>query len=185
MQQPVYINFYSPINDASTNKLMENLAQIVVQLKPIAIHFLFASPGGSVDAGVALYNFLRALPVPISMHNTGAIDSIANVIFHAAEERFAAPHASFLFHGVTWGINQPTNLNHSQIRELESQVTASENKIASILSGRCKLDDAEIRNLFLNGETKDTSFALDKGIIQSILEPKIPAGAQFFSINCT
>jgi len=70
------------------------------QPKPDVLYFLFSSNGGSVNAGIALYNFLRALPVEIIMHNTGSIDSIATVIFLAADKRYAALHSTFLFHGV-------------------------------------------------------------------------------------
>jgi chaperonin GroEL len=49
-----------------------------------------------------------------------------------------------------------------------------EGKIANILIGRCGLTLPEIQNLFLNGETKHTAFALDKGIIQEVGQPLIP-----------
>ena len=145
----------------------------------------FASAGGSVEGGVAMYNYLRALPVKIVMHNNGSIDSIANVIFHAADERKAAPHTTFLFHGVAMTLGTNPTLNRSQIQELLSQISALEGKIANILIGRCGLTLPEIQNLFLNGETKHTAFALDKGIIQEVGQPLIPKDAKFYSLNFT
>jgi ATP-dependent protease ClpP protease subunit len=56
------------------------------------------------------------------MHNTGAIDSIATVIFHAADERYAAPHASFLFHGITWNFDQGQTLYRNEIEEIRSVI---------------------------------------------------------------
>ncbi len=50
-------------------------------------YFLISSPGGSVNDGIVLYNFIKALPAKIIMHNIGVIDSIATVIFLAANER--------------------------------------------------------------------------------------------------
>jgi ATP-dependent Clp protease, protease subunit len=91
------VNFFSQINDVTANKFMAACAEIIRVDNPQCIHFLFASPGGNVDAGIAVYNYLRALPIKIIMHNTGAIDSIANVIFHAADERYANSHSTFLF----------------------------------------------------------------------------------------
>src|SRR5947207_3216984 len=93
----VYINFFSKIDDNIATKFMTACTEIIKVEKPDCLYFLFASPGGSVDAGVAIYNYLRSLPVKLIMHNNGAIDSIANVIFHAADERKATPHATFLF----------------------------------------------------------------------------------------
>jgi ATP-dependent protease ClpP protease subunit len=134
----VYVNFFSQINDVSANKFMAACAEIIRVDKPQRLHFLFASAGGSVDAGIAIYNYLRALPVEIIMHNTGAIDSIANVIFHAADERHATPHSTFLFHGVAMNLEKST-LNRFQLQELLSQLSALETKIADILVGRCQL----------------------------------------------
>jgi ATP-dependent protease ClpP protease subunit len=136
--KPVYINFYGQITEASATKFMTAIAEVIKIDNPDCLYFLFSSPGGDVNAGVAIYNYLRALPVPkLVMHNTSSIDSVANVIFHAADERFAAPHSTFHFHGV--GLNLTGNnpsLNNSQIQELESQIAALETKIANILSSR-------------------------------------------------
>ena len=59
-------------------------------------YILFSSPGGNVSNGITIYNFLRALPVRMIIHNIGIVDSIANVIFLGIDERYAVPHSSFL-----------------------------------------------------------------------------------------
>lgn len=183
MSDTVYVNFHSAINEAVVNKLMAAIVEIWAKEKPKAFYFLFSSGGGAVDAGVVLYNFLRALPCKVIMHNTGSIDSIATVIFHAADERYAAPHASFLFHGVTWTFAQTQTIYRNQIDEVRSVVVEAENKIAKLVSSRCLLKEEEIRNLFLQGDTKNTAFAVEKGIIQDIREPKVPADAKFVSFT--
>jgi ATP-dependent protease ClpP protease subunit len=184
-KKPVYINFAGQINEAVAQKFMTAVTEIMRIDGPDCLYFLFSSPGGDVNAGVAIYTFLRSLPVPrLVMHNTATIDSVANVIFHAADERYAAPHSTFHFHGV--GINLPganPSLNHSQIRELQSQVAALETKIASILSSRCQLTIADLQNLFLHGQSVDTAFALQKGVIQAVNQPQIPPNTKFYSLN--
>lgn len=179
----VYVNFYSKIDDTTANKFMAACAEIIKLENPTCLYFLFASPGGNVDSGVVIYNYLRSLPVKMVMHNSGAIDSIGNVIFIAADERHAVPHSTFLFHGVAMNLEK-ANLNRSQIQELLSQLKALEDKIAKILSERCpQLTMSEIQALFLNGETKDTDFATAKGIVQSVSQPAIPKDAKFYSLN--
>ena len=115
-QPTVYVNFTGQITQAVASKFMAACAEIMARDNPSCLYFLFSSPGGDVNSGVAIYNYLRALPVSrMVMHNTGSIDSVANVIFHAADERLAAPHTTFHFHGVS--LNLPgTNpsLNHSR-----------------------------------------------------------------------
>jgi ATP-dependent Clp protease protease subunit len=144
---------------------------------------LFSSNGGSVFAGITLYNFLRALPVEIVMHNIGSIDSIATVIFMAGDKRYAAKHSTFLFHGITMGFNQPTSLDKGKMKELLSGLEKDENKIAGIISDRSGLSEKEIRKLFLQGEAKDLAFALEKGIIQEVRDAAIPNNSAVISLN--
>jgi len=180
-----YINFTGKINEDISNKFMAACAAVIATDHPDCLYFLFSSPGGDVNAGVAIYNYLRALPVArLVMHNTGSIDSVANVIFHAADERFAAPHSTFHFHGVAMNLTGSNpNLNHSQIRELQSQIEALETKIANILASRCQLTIPDLQNLFLHGKSVDTAFALQKGVIQSVSQPQIPPNTKFYSLS--
>lgn len=141
------------------------------------LYFLIASPGGHVDAGISLYNFLQSLPVKIIMHNIGSIDSIANVIFMAGEERIASPHSTFLFHGVKMEFNGQVLLSLPQINELRDRVKKNHATIAGIISENSKMSVDEIEKLFMEGETKDVTFATDKGIITKIELPQIPKDA--------
>jgi ATP-dependent protease ClpP protease subunit len=183
MPKTYYINFYGGINPQAVQRVMSVCSDLIAKEKPDTLYFMFSSPGGNVDAGVVLYNFLRSLPVKIVMHNTGAIDSVATVIFHAADDRRAAPAATFLFHGVTWSFGTNAAINRTQLEEVKSSLIEAENKIAKILPSRCKLSEADVRKLFAQGETKDVTFATDKGIIQVVSEPRIPANEPFITLN--
>ena len=65
-------------------------------------YFFLSTPGGDVMSGLTIYNFLRALPVPITMHNIGNVNSIGNAIFVSADanHRLACAHSTFMFHEV-------------------------------------------------------------------------------------
>ncbi len=88
------------------------------------------------------------------MHNSCSVDSVATAIFHAADERYAVPHASFLFHGITWTFGNGQTVYRSQVEEVRSILIDAENKIANIVSDQCDLTEEEIRALFLHGESK-------------------------------
>jgi len=179
----IYVNYFDGIDEAKTKALMGIITDIVAKQKPNTIYFLFSSGGGSVNAGIALYNFLRALPVEIVMHNVGSIDSIANVIFLAASRRYAATHSSFLFHGITWNFGNGASLTFNQLTENLSVFKREEDKIASIVAGRTAMTEAEIRDLFRQGESKDLQFAVDKGVIHEIRDPAIPKDAPIITVN--
>ena len=178
-----YVSFIDGIDNAKVQQIMTICSNILDQYNPLNIYFMISSGGGDVDAGIALYNFLKALPVQIVMHNIGTIDSIANVVFLAGDERYASSHTSFLFHGVTWGFGAGASLNLNQIREVESRLKISQNKIAGIICRNTSITNSQITRLFKQGKTEGVSFALDKGIISEERDAQIPIGAPSASIN--
>lgn len=178
-----YINYVDEITTPKVKQLLMLCSQICTQEQPDEIYFLFSSPGGEVNAGLALYNFLKALPCRITMHNIGAIDSIATVIFMAGDQRHAAPGTSFLFHGVTTMFHNGAALAHANLLEILSNLQQDEAKIAAVLSANSTLTVEELTNLFRQGESKDLTFAIEKGLIHTISNPSIPADAKMVSCN--
>lgn len=186
MNQPtktVYVNFYDSINDAKVKAIMTIFTDIIAKHNPDTIYCLFSSGGGLVDPGIVLYNFLRALPVELIMHNTGSIASIANVVFLAANKRFVAKNSSFLFHGANWAINEKASMTRSQLAETLSSVTSAEAKIAGVITERTELTAEEVTALFSQGATIDTSFALERKIATDMKDPLIPKDAIFVTIS--
>jgi ATP-dependent protease ClpP protease subunit len=158
-------------------------ADILAQHQPRQLYFLFSSTGGSVDAGVALYNYLRSLPVSLIMHNTGSVDSIANVVFLSADTRLAKPHSSFLLHGITWGFGQGANLSWSALQETVSRFKTDEARMSGIIAARTSISVDELKTLYNQGDCKDLAFAKDKGLVQEIREAKVPPGAPLIACN--
>lgn len=186
MAQPkkvIYVNYYDAINEIKVKAIMAALSDIITREKPDTIYCLFSSSGGQVEPGIALHNFIRALPVEIIMHNTGSIDSIANVVFLAADIRYASVHSSFLFHGINWNFEAKTSLNKTQLKEILSNFDSSESKIAGIITERTKLTPEDVQTLFNQGESVNSDFALSKGIVSAVKNPAVPKDAMLLSFN--
>ena len=183
MTQTVYVSYYDVINDQKTKALMALCANLIAQHNPERVYFLFSSTGGSVDAGVALFNYLRALAVPLVMHNTGSIDSIANVVFLAADERCANPNASFLLHGITWGFPQGANLSWAALQETVGRFRADEARMSGIITARTTIPLEELNLFYRQGDSVGLPFAKEKGLVRDIREAKVPAGAPLISCN--
>ncbi len=179
----VYIVYHDAIDDKKVRGLMGICADIIAKMHPRKLYFLFSSNGGSVDAGVTLYNYLRSIPVEVVMHNMGCVDSVATIIFAAGHRRIASKHCTFLFHGVAMPINQGAMLNENQLKEILSRLKKDAGKIEGILKERTKLTAGEILNLFVQGESKDPAFAVEKGIVDEIAEPSIPQDAPVITVN--
>jgi ATP-dependent protease ClpP protease subunit len=146
-------------------------------------YFLFSTPGGNVMSGLTFYNFLRAIPATVTMHNTGNVDSIGNAIFVAAdfENRFGCAHSTFMFHGVGMDI-QNARYEEKSARELVHSILADQKRMADILVSRTGLSPNQARQLFREARTKDATQARSARLIADIRDVKLPSGADIISL---
>jgi len=174
---PFYLSYSAEVNPTTTEGLLDACAKIVAQ-GHTEIYLMLSTPGGSVMNGMNVYNVLRGLPVKLTTHNVGNVDSIGNVIFLAGEERVASPNATFMFHGVGFDITSQMRMEEKNARELLQGIQADHARMAAIIEQRATFaDQAEIRQLFLEAQTKDAGYALGKGLIHRIADVQIPPGA--------
>lgn len=178
MDKTIYINFFDGINPTTVNKFIKFTVDAIQQHNPTEINYFISSNGGDVDSGFTLYNFLVSLrgKMKITMHNTGTIDSIANVIFLAGQKRYAAPNASFLFHGIVMNFNAG-GIGRTLLKENLSRLDGMETRMADTISKNTKLTTEELKMFFQQGEGKDVQFALDKEVIHEIKIPTVPPGS--------
>jgi ATP-dependent protease ClpP protease subunit len=94
--------FNGMIYEKQSNALRHRVAAILERSDFGSLTIVFSSDGGSTDEGFALYNFIRALPVPIHMHAAGHVGSMAVPVFLAGHERTCSPYARFFFHAYDW-----------------------------------------------------------------------------------
>lgn len=173
----VHVSFSAEINVATTESLIAAMANLANQ-GASEVRLLMSTPGGAVMNGINLYNVLRAFPVKLVTHNVGNMDSIGNAIFLAGEERYACPHSTFMFHGVSANF-QPgtTQLDAMRLKESLGNVDADELRIGSIIEQRSKLTQTQIRDFFREAHTMDAAEAVSAGIVDEIRDVQIPAGS--------
>lgn len=178
----IYINFSAEINPNTSEPLMSFLADQLNKGQK-EFYILLSCGGGSVKDGITLYNYIRALPAKFTMHNIGVVNSVANIIFLAADERYAVSSSSFLFHGVGFDILQPTRLELKDIRERMTTLEKDQKLISDIVLKRSKIEEKDLKEMFLEAAVKSPEQAKNLGLIQEIKEAKIPEGVQVFSFN--
>jgi ATP-dependent protease ClpP protease subunit len=172
--QTAYVSFSAEINVNTTETLIAAMAQLVNQ-RIRNVHLLLSTPGGNVMNGMNLYNVLRGLPVHLTTHNVGNVDSIGSAIFLAGEMRYASQHSTFMFHGVSFQAQGA--LDQKSLLERIGSLNTDQKRIGDIIKSRTSLDEQTIASLFLEAQTKDARFALDCGFVHEIREVQIPAGA--------
>jgi len=177
----VYISFSAEINPSTTESLIAAISNCVNN-KVAEIYLLLSTPGGSVMNGINLYNTLRAMPVKLTSHNVGNVDSIGNAIFLAGETRYASPHSTFMFHGVGFDVPHGGRLEEKTLRERLGSLLSDQSRIGSIMEDRTNLTKNQIKGLFRQAQTKDATFAAGCGIIHEIRDIQIPAGSTIVSL---
>jgi len=177
------LTFVGPIQPAATKNLRKACCMAINQ-KAKKLTILFSSLGGSIDDGFALYGFLRALPVELTIHAIGSVESIATVVFLAADKRLATPQAHFMIHGFTWPfVAQP--YEQRQIEDTQESLKHSLAKYTKVLEERTLLTQQALDqlNAFKKINILTPAFAKEKGIIQQIADATIPAGWITYNVD--
>jgi ATP-dependent Clp protease, protease subunit len=88
------------VDDAIANRLCGQLLLLSAEDPRSDISLYINSPGGSVSAGLAIYDTMRLIPNDVSTLAMGLAGSMAQVLLTAGTpgKRFSLPHAQILMH---------------------------------------------------------------------------------------
>ncbi|WP_337845197.1 ATP-dependent Clp endopeptidase proteolytic subunit ClpP [Thermus sp.] len=94
----------TPIDAQVANTVVAQLLFLDAQNPNQEIRLYINSPGGEVDAGLAIYDTMQFVRAPVSTIVIGMAASMAAVILAAGEKgrRYALPHAKVMIHQ-PWG----------------------------------------------------------------------------------
>jgi len=176
-----YVSFSAEINAHTSESLIAAMANLANQ-GVAEVCLLLSTPGGAVMNGINLYNVLTAMPFKLSTYNVGNMDSIGNAVFQAGQFRYASPHSTFMFHGVSLGFQGAGQFDAKTLREKLGSLEADERRIGSILEQRTELTEAQIRAFFRDGHTMDAAEAVGLGVVDEIRDVKIPVGSPVVSL---
>ncbi|SEP54741.1 ATP-dependent Clp protease, protease subunit [Lachnospiraceae bacterium NE2001] len=128
------------------------------------ITLIINSPGGSVSAGLAIYDTMRSLSTPVRTLCVGMAASMAAVILAGGDTRMMMPHSEVMIHQPSGGANGKTSdilVAADHIRDLRNEL----NKILSERTG--KSVDEVARDTELDKWLKPEE-ALSYGLIDAI-----------------
>ena len=127
------LGFAGDIDLDRANGFRRRMTEIVGQKDFGALTILYSGEGGSTDQSIALYNFIKSLPVPVHMHGIGHIGSAAIPVFLAGAHRTCTSHARFLFHQYDWVFTEPQTLHgiDEAVQRLKSDIELARTIIQS------------------------------------------------------
>jgi len=89
-----------PVEETMSNLVVAQLLFLASESTEREIHLYISSPGGSVNAGLAIYDTMRHLPCPIVTTCVGYAASFGTILLMAGDrgQRRALPHARIHMH---------------------------------------------------------------------------------------
>ena len=110
----------TPINDTVANVIIGQLLFLESDDPDKEIHLYINSPGGAVNAGLAIYDTMQYIRCPVSTICVGQAASMAAILLAAGAKghRYSLPHARMLLHQPLGGFSGQATDVDIQAREL-------------------------------------------------------------------
>jgi ATP-dependent Clp protease protease subunit len=125
----------SQVDDATANQLCAQMLLLSAEDPARDINFYINSPGGSVTAGMAIYDTMELIPCDVATWAMGLAASMGQFLLSAGTrgKRYALPHSRILMHQGSAGIGgtasdiaiqaEQWNLTKREMAELTAQQT--------------------------------------------------------------
>ncbi len=172
------INFTTDINLQSLSAL-QNVCLRAISEGATELKIFFSCSGGNTDAGFTAYHFLQSLPVPLSVHCIGNVESMGIIMFLAADNRIATTHAKFKIHPLHWDF-PAIRLDHDRLNEYSESLDFDAERYATIFEERTQgaKEPLNIREI-LSGKACifGTTTAIDSGLATATAIARIDASA--------
>ena len=157
-----------PITDVVANSVIAQLLFLTNQNPNKDIQLYINSPGGSVTAGMAIYDTMQYVKADISTVCVGLAGSMAAVILAsgAKGKRFALPNAEILLHQVMGGVSGEA----VEIEITAKQIIKIKDKLNKIIAKHTdqpleKVEKDTDRDFYLSAED-----AKNYGIIDDVIK---------------
>ena len=159
-----------PINDTTANLVVAQILYLAAKNSNQDIKLYINSPGGSVTAGLAIYDTMQYVKCPISTICIGFTASMAAILLAAGQKgkRYALPNAEILLHQVAGGVTGEA----VEIEITARQIIKIKDKLNRILASHTnqplkKVERDTDRNFYLSAQE-----AKEYGIIDEVIKFK-------------
>jgi len=157
----------SPITDEVANLIAAQLLFLEAEDAERDIHFYINSPGGSVTAGLAIYDTMQYIRPDVSTFCLGQAASMAAWLLAAGAKgkRYALPHSRIMIHqplGGIQGVAADIDIQAREILRIREQLNAILVKHTGQSLKRIEKDTD--RDLFMTSQQ-----ALEYGIVDEVI----------------
>lgn len=164
------------VSDQAANVIIAQLLYLQFENKSQDISLYINSPGGSVTAGLAIYDTMQFVTCPIATYCLGQASSMGAVLLAAGtkDKRFALPHARIMIHqpwGGTRGTTADIEIQADEIKRLKGLL----NKVLAWHTGQTqeRVEKDSDRDFFMSAKE-----AKEYGLVDHVIEftdsPPVP-----------
>ena len=116
-----------PVNDQSANLVVAQMLFLESQDPEKDIHFYINSPGGSVSAGMSVYDTMQFIKPDVSTMCIGMAASMGAILLTAGAKgkRYALPHSRVMIHqpsGGAQGVASDMEINLREMLKLKQEL---------------------------------------------------------------
>jgi ATP-dependent Clp protease protease subunit len=159
----------TPINDQVANTIVAQLLYLEREDPDKDIQFYINSPGGQINAGLAIYDTMQLIQSPVSTIAVGLAASMGTILLTAGTKgkRYALPNATIHLHQPMGGVS-------GQVADIEiaaREYMRMRDLLNTILNRHAGLSSEQIskftdRDFYMTAEQ-----AAEYGIIDEVLQP--------------
>ncbi len=164
------IFLWGAVTDESAKDITEKLLYLEATEPGKEITFYINTPGGSITAGMAIYDTMKMISSPVAVVVTGMAASMGSILLSGASKgkRFLYPHSRVLIHqplisGRFIGPATDINIQAQEMEKLRTEL----NQILATASGQPleKIAQDTDRDFYLNAQE-----AIEYGLADKIIK---------------
>lgn len=154
------IEVYGEIDNDLAMNCVQQMLYYAGEDKFTPVKILINTPGGSMDAGMLIYDVLQTSEVPFDVYCTGAAYSMGALLFATAPRghRFILPHSKVMIHEPLVASNVVGKT--SSVQDLADSLLATQERIIDLLAASTEQPKETLRKLM----KKDTYFSAREAV---------------------
>ena len=160
------------VNDTVSNLIVAQMLFLEQSDPEAPIHFYINSPGGSVYAGLGIYDIMQYISCPVHTYCVGLAASMGSLLLTAGEPgyRYSLPHSRIMIHqplGGAQGQCSDIIIQANEIQDLKNQLNQIYVKHSSKDMSLERIEKETDRDNYLS-----PGDAIELGLIDQLIEKK-------------
>src|SRR5579871_388331 len=172
-----HVSFSEEITEQAAARFIHWMDLISLDSRPRhnAVHMLFNSSGGMIVDAINMHNYVKGYPadIPVTMFNSGGVQSAAVLVFLSATRRIVCPYAKFLLHPAVW--KAASGLNTEQHRIVSRSLAKNDKDIDDILKTRINMPATKWKQARRHQLEISAQEAVDFGLADEIAAWSVPS----------